>query len=158
MKKIPVTKEGLIALKKKLDILKHVDRKKVIESIKIAREHGDLKENAEYHAAKEEQFLIEKKIKELEEKIFLANEIDVSTIKEIDKVMFGATVNIRELSRGFLINYKLVGEDESDIKNNKISINSPLARALILKSKNDVIDLETLNGVIKYRIEDIKYI
>ncbi len=158
MKKIPVTKEGLIELKKKLDILKHIDRKRIIEAIKIAREHGDLKENAEYHSAKEEQFLIEKKIKELEEKIFLANEIDISFIKDVDKIMFGATVTLMELSKKISVSYKLVGEDESDIKNNKISINSPLARALILKSKNDIIDLETLNGVIRYRIEDIKYI
>ncbi|HIH2762653.1 MAG TPA: transcription elongation factor GreA [Candidatus Azoamicus sp. MARI] len=158
MKKIPVTKEGLIELKKKLDILKTVDRKNVISAVKTAREHGDLKENAEYHAAKEEQFLIEKKIKELEEKIFLANEIDISSIKDVTKIMFGATVNIRNLSTDLLSKYKLVGEDEADIKNNKISINSPLARVLILKSKNDVVNLDTLSGLIKYRIEDIKYI
>ncbi|HIH2763284.1 MAG TPA: transcription elongation factor GreA [Candidatus Azoamicus sp.] len=158
MKKIPVTKEGLIELKKKLDVLKNVDRKKIIESIKVAREHGDLKENAEYHAAKEEQFLIEKKIKELEEKVFLANEIDVSLIKDVNTVVFGATVSLLDITNDFFISYKLVGEDESDIKKNKISINSPLARALILKSKNDIIDLKTLNGIIKYKIEDIKYI
>lgn len=158
MKKIPITKEGLAELKKKLDGLKNIDRKKIIEAIKSAREHGDLKENAEYHAAKEEQFLIEKKIKELEEKIFLANEIDISVMVGINKVMFGATVSIRNLSDNSLFIYKIVGEDESDVKNNKISVISPLARVLILKSKNDIVFLDTLNGQVSYKIEDIKYI
>lgn len=158
MKKIPITKEGLLELKKKLDKLKNIDRKKIIDAIKSAREHGDLKENAEYHAAREEQFLIEKKIKELEEKIFLANEIDISLMAGVNKVMFGATVSIRNLSDNSLFVYKIVGEDESDVKNNKISVISPLARVLILKCKNDIVSLNTLNGSVSYKIEDIKYI
>lgn len=158
MKKIPITKEGLLKLKKKLSDMKNIDRRDVIDSIKKAREYGDLKENAEYHAAKEEQFLIEKKIKELEEKIFFAEEIDISKIKNSDKVMFGATVKIKDLNKNFFIEYKIVGEDESDLKYNSISVNSPLARAMILKSKNDVISLDTLNGVLSYKIEDIKYV
>jgi len=158
MKKNPMTKAGFLTLQKTLHDLKNIDRPKIINNIKEARAHGDLKENAEYKAAKEEQFLIEKKIKELEYKIFNAEVIEVNNLKNNGKITFGATVELINSNNKEKKTYTIVGEDESDIKNNKISINSPVARALILKSKNNNVKIQTPNGTLEYKITDVNYI
>jgi len=158
MPKIPMTKIGLLNLQKKLTKLKNIDRPQVINEIKMAREYGDIKENAEYHAAKEEQLLIEKKINEIEDKIFYANVIDITKIKHNNKITFGATVKLTNLNKKETLIYQITGEDEADIKKNKISIHSPMARSLILKSKNDTITINMPNNTLKYQIKDITYV
>ncbi len=152
MNKNPITQEGFEKLKQTLIYLKTVDRIKIINDIKTAREYGDLKENAEYHAAKEAQYILEKKIKEIENKIINAQIINGSEIKEENKIFFGSTIELINISTNKKYKYKIVGEDEADIKNNKISIKSPLAKALLQKSKNDTIELILPHGEIKYKI------
>lgn len=152
MKKNPITQEGFEKLKQTLSKLKTVDRIKIINDIKTAREYGDLKENAEYHAAKEAQYLLEKKIQELENKIINAQIVTNSEIHHHDKIFFGSIIELINLNDDKKYKYKIVGEDEADIKNNKISIKSPLARALLQKSEGDVINLDLPNGTIKYKI------
>ncbi|HIH2762962.1 MAG TPA: transcription elongation factor GreA [Candidatus Azoamicus sp.] len=152
MEKNPITKEGFEKLKQTLNNLKTIDRIKIINDIKVAREHGDLKENAEYHAAKEAQFILEKKIKNIENKIINAQIINSSEIYQQNKISFGSNVELINMHNNKKYNYKIVGEDEADIKNNKISIKSPLARALLQKSESDIINLELPNGIIKYKI------
>lgn len=152
MNKNPITKEGFEKLKETLNTLKTIDRIKVINDIKTAREYGDLKENAEYHAAKEAQYLLEKKIKEIENKILTAQIIDNSKIIKKNKILFGSTIELLNINNNKKYKYKIVGEDEADIKNNKISIKSPLAKALLQKSKDDIIELILPNGEIKYKI------
>lgn len=158
MKKNPITKDGYEKLKEQLKYLKSIERVKIINDIKKAREYGDLKENAEYHAAKEEQFLTEKKIKEIENKIANAQILDIKDQKNIDKIIFGSTIDIINLENKKKYTYTIVGEDEADIKINKLSINSPLAKALIQKSLGEIIKITTPNGIIGYKITDIKYI
>ena len=157
MNKIPITKDGLINLQKKLDNLKNIKRIEIINNIKMAREFGDLKENAEYHAAKEEQYLNEKEIKNLENKILNANIIDITKIKNNNKVMFGATVELENITENKYVSYTIVGEDETDMKLNKISILSPLARALILKAINETVIINIKSKPIKYKIIKINY-
>lgn len=152
MEKNPMTKEGFEKLKQTLNNLKTIDRIKIINDIKVAREHGDLKENAEYHAAKEAQFILEKKIKNIENKIINAQIINSSEIYQQNKILFGSSVELINMHNNKKYTYKIVGEDEADIKNNKISIKSPLARALLQKSEDDTINLELPNGIIKYKI------
>ncbi|HIH2763879.1 MAG TPA: transcription elongation factor GreA [Candidatus Azoamicus sp.] len=152
MEKNPITKEGFEKLKQTLNDLKTIERIKIINDIKIAREYGDLKENAEYHAAKEAQYILEKKIKDLEHKIINAQIINSSDIHLQNKILFGSNIELVNLHNNQKYNYKIVGEDEADIKNNKISIKSPLARALLQKSEGDIINLELPNGIIKYKI------
>ena len=152
MKKNPITQEGFEKLKQTLNKLKTIDRIKIINDIKTAREYGDLKENAEYHAAKEAQYLLEKKIQELENKIINAQIVNNSEIHQHDKIFFGSMIELINLNDDKKYKYKIVGEDEADIKNNKISIKSPLARALLQKSEGDVINLDLPNGTIKYKI------
>lgn len=158
MIKNPMTKNGFSILQNTLNKLKNTDRPRIINSIKEARAHGDLKENAEYTAAKEEQFLIEKKIKEIEEKISNAEIIDVKNFENNGKIIFGTTVEITNLNTKEKNTYKIVGEDEADIKDHKISIKSPIARALILKSKNDTVKIKTPSGILEYKITDVNYI
>lgn len=158
MIKNPMTKNGFSILQNTLNKLKNTDRPRIINSIKEARAHGDLKENAEYTAAKEEQFLIEKKIKEIEEKISSAEIIDVKNFENNGKIIFGTTVEITNLNTKEKNTYKIVGEDEADIKDHKISIKSPIARALILKSKNDTVKIKTPSGILEYKITDVNYI
>jgi transcription elongation factor GreA len=152
MAKNPITQEGFEKLKQTLNKIKTIDRIKIINDIKTAREHGDLKENAEYHAAKEAQYLLEKKIQELENKIINAQIINSSEIHQDDKIYFGSIIELINMNDDKKYKYKIVGEDEADIKNNKISIKSPLARALLQKSKDDIINLDLPNGVTKYKI------
>jgi len=158
MTKIPMTENGLNSLQEHLKKLKNIDRPKVISDIKRAREYGDIKENAEYHAAKEEQFLIEKTIKNIENKILNANVIDITKINNNGQVIFGTTVELTKLDENKIMSYRIVGEDEADIKKKTISIQSPLARALILKSINDIVKINTPNGMLQYKIKNIKYI
>jgi len=153
-----MTKEGEISLRKELQKLKSEDRNKVVKSIAEARKHGDLKENAEYHAAKEQQGLIESRIREIESKLADAQVIDVSTIKPTGKVIFGTTVDIQDLNENKLMSYKIVGEDEADAKFNKISVNSPLARSLIGKFEGDSVKFEAPGGKKEYEILSIKHV
>ena len=158
MPRYPMTKEGESSLREELQKLKSVDRNNVVKSIAEAREHGDLKENAEYHAAKEQQGLIESRIRDIESKLANSQIIDVLDIEPTGKVIFGTTVEIKNLKDSNLNSYKIVGEDEADAKLSKISINSPLARRLIGKCKGDLIDLETPSGKKEYEILSIHHI
>jgi transcription elongation factor GreA len=155
---VPITVKGAKALQDELFQLKSVDRPKVIENIAIAREHGDLKENAEYHAAREQQGFIEGRIKDIEGKLGNAVIIDVTTVNANGKVVFGATVDVTDEETGDEMIYQIVGEDEADIKNNKISIGSPIARALIGKVEGDVAEIKTPGGLRALEIVEIKYI
>jgi transcription elongation factor GreA len=158
MSKEPITESGLIDLEKKLHFLKNVQLLKIIKDIKKAREFGDLKENSEYHAAKEDLYMLKKKIKKIEEHILNSDVIYMKTIKDVTTVIFGARVKFQNLENLCILNYKIVGEYESDINLNKISIKSPLAKAMILKKKNDIFDVKVFDKLTKYKILDIEYI
>ena len=153
-----MTVEGESALREELQRLKTEDRPRIIQAIAEAREHGDLKENAEYHAAREQQSFAEGRITEIEGKLADAQVIDLSKVPQNGKVIFGVTVDLLNLDDDSNITYKIVGEDEADIKNNKISVMSPVARALIGKAEGDVVTVKTPNGEIDYEIDAVKYI
>ena len=153
-----MTVEGEAALREELRRLKTEDRPRIIQAIAEAREHGDLKENAEYHAAREQQGFAEGRITEIEGKLADAQVIDLSKVPQNGKVIFGVTVDLLNLDDDSNITYKIVGEDEADIKNNKISVMSPVARALIGKAEGDVVTVKTPNGEIDYEIDAVKYI
>jgi len=157
MEKIPMTAEGYTALDAELKRLKTVERPAVIQAISEARAHGDLSENAEYHAAKERQSFIEGRVAEIEDKIARAQIIDVSKLSG-KQVKFGATVNLLEEDSGAKAKYKIVGEDESDVKGGKISITSPIARALIGKEEGDVVEVMAPGGPKSYEIVKVKYL
>jgi len=156
MDRIPITKEGYEKIKAELERLKKVERKEVIKAIEEARGHGDLSENAEYDAAKERQGMIEARIAELESKMARFDVIDTSKLKG-DKVVFGATVKIENLDTGEIKKYKIVGPDESDISKGKISILSPIARALVGKKVGDCVIVNAPNGEIEYEILEISF-
>ncbi len=156
MKRILMTIKGEKKLRKKLKYLKEIKRPSIILSISKAREFGDLKENSEYHAAKEEQIICEKKIKEIEKKLFYANIIDISKIKNNKKIIFGSLITLINLNNNKKIIYRIVGDDESNIKKKLISINSPLSKKLLGKKNNKTITLNTIKGNIKYKIISIK--
>ena len=158
MSRYPMTKEGEISLRQELQKLKSEDRNNVVKAIAEAREHGDLKENAEYHAAKEQQGLIESRIREIENKLADAQVIDATLIEPSGTVIFGTTVELKDLDESKLISYKIVGADEADIKLGKISVNSPLSRSLVGKSEGDLVKLETPGGTKEYEILSIKHI
>jgi transcription elongation factor GreA len=158
MNKVPITVNGAKILQEELTQLKSVDRPRVIESIAEARAHGDLKENAEYHAAREQQGFIEGRIKDIEAKLSNATIIDVTTIDANGKVVFGTTVVVADEETGDEVTYQIVGDDEADIKKNKISISSPIARALIGKEQDDVVEIQTPGGLRSLEIVEIKYI
>ncbi|MGD8588170.1 MAG: transcription elongation factor GreA [Chromatiales bacterium] len=157
MSKVPLTARGAEKLRAELEKLKRVARPKVIKAIAEAREHGDLKENAEYHAAREQQGFIEGRIKDLEAKLSHAQIIDVTSIDAGGKVVFGATVDLLELDNDAEFTYQIVGDDEADIKHGLISISSPIARALIGKSEGEDIFLQTPNGPREFEILDVRY-
>ncbi len=154
--KLPMTADGLAKLKSELENLKNSERPNVIKAIAEAREHGDLSENAEYHAAREKQSFIEGRISELENKISRAEVIDISSLDN-SKITFGATVKITDLKSEETHTYTIVGADESDIEKNLISISAPLGKALINKTINDVIEVTTPSGLKEYQINSIKY-
>ena len=158
MNQVPITVGGAEALHKELKQLKTVDRPRVIQAIADARAHGDLKENAEYHAAREQQSFMEGRIKDIEAKLSNATIIDVTTVNANGKVVFGATVEVADEETGDELTYQLVGEDEADIKINKISIGSPIARALIGKEEGDVAEVKTPGGLRSLEIVEVKYI
>jgi transcription elongation factor GreA len=153
-----MTKEGESSLREELQKLKSVDRNNVVKAIAEAREHGDLKENAEFHAAKEQQGLIESRIRDIESKLANSQIIDVSDIEPTGKIIFGTTIEIKDLKDRNLTSYKIVGEDEADAKLSKISVNSPLARSLIGKSVGDLVNLETPGGKKEFEILSIRHI
>jgi transcription elongation factor GreA len=157
MQTIPITVEGFNRLKAELERLKVVDRKEIIEAIKEARSHGDLSENAEYDAAKERQGLIEARISELESKIPRFEVIDVTQMNS-DKVVFGATVKLENVDSGEIRTYTIVGPDEADISKNKISILSPLSRAIVGKKANDDVIVQAPSGEIEYTIMEVSFI
>ena len=157
MNKIPMTADGAVQLKEELHSLKGIERPRIVSAIKEAREKGDLKENAEYHAAREEQSFMEGRIKDIEAKLSKAHIIDIKTMPVSTKVIFGSTVLLINLNDGKKVTYKLVGEDEADLKLGKISITSPLARALIGKNQGDVIELKMPSGITEYEISKVKY-
>lgn len=158
MNKVPLTVRGAKLLQDELKKLKTEDRPRIIEAIATAREHGDLKENAEYHAAREQQSFCEGRIKEIEGKLSNATIIDVTTMNANGKVIFGATVDLADEETGDEITYQIVGEDEADIKANMISVGSPIARALIGKQEGDVAEVQTPGGVRTLEIVEVRYI
>ena len=158
MKRNPMTLRGAEALRVELKRLKTEDRPRVIKAIAEARSHGDLSENAEYHAAREQQGFIEGRISEIEAKLSTAEIIDPSTVTNNGKVIFGATVELKGQDDGKSISYQIVGEDEADIKAGRISITSPIARALVGKSAGDVVDVAAPGGTRSYEIVDVKYV
>jgi transcription elongation factor GreA len=158
MTKIPLTARGAEKLRDELTRLKKVDRPRVIEAIAEARAHGDLKENAEYHAAREQQGFIEGRIKEIESKLAMANIIDVTTLNANGKVVFGATVNVLELDKDTELSFQIVGDDEADLKLGMISVSSPIARALIGKSEGDVAAVEAPGGTRELEILSVRYV
>ncbi len=157
MQKYPMTVAGATALKEELKELKSVARPNVIKAIAEARAHGDLKENAEYHAAREEQSFIEGRIQDLEAKISNAQIIDPSTMVNDGKVIFGSTVTILNVQNDEELTYQIVGEDEVDLKANKISYRSPIGSALVGKSLDDTVSVNTPGGVVEYEIIDVLY-
>ena len=158
MDKEPITVNGLQNLKSELEDLKNNQRPKVVEAIAEARSHGDLKENAEYHAAKEQQALIESRVVAINDLIARANVIDVTKIENNGKVIFGSTVKLQDLGSNKKISYKLVGQDEADIKKNLIFYKSPIGKALIGKNKNEMISVDTPSGEKNFEILDVEYI
>lgn len=157
MSKTPITAKGAEKLREQLNQMKSVDRPKIIEAIAEARAHGDLSENAEYHAAKEQQSFIEGRIKEIESHLADAQIIDVTTLNANGKVVFGATVDLLHLEKESEVTYQIVGEMEADIEGGLISINSPIARALIGKSEGDVTSVQAPGGEVEYEILEVRY-
>ncbi|MGD9152807.1 MAG: transcription elongation factor GreA [Gammaproteobacteria bacterium] len=157
MERYPMTVAGMEALRKELEELKHVKRPNIIKAIAEARAHGDLKENAEYHAAREQQGFIEARIKDIEAKLSLAQVIDISKIPNEGKVVFGSTVTLFNLENEQEVTYQIVGEDEADIQVGKISVNSPIARAIIGKMEGDVANVAAPSGNIEYEIVTVEY-
>ena len=158
MEKEPITVNGLQNLKTELEDLKNVQRPKVVEAIAEARSHGDLKENAEYHAAKEQQALIESRVIAINDLIERANVIDVTKIENEGKVIFGSTVKLQDLNTETEIVYKLVGQDEADIKKNLIFFKSPIGKALIGKDRGEMVIVNTPSGEKNFEILEVEYI
>lgn len=158
MTKVPLTVVGAEKLKVELHRLKTVDRPRVIQAIAEARAHGDLSENAEYHAAKEQQSFIEGRIAEVESKLSSAQIIDPKTVNAEGRVVFGATVDLSDEETGKEVTYQIVGDDEADIAQNMISISSPIARALIGKEAGDVVEVRVPDGTRQYEILAVRYL
>ena len=158
MEKEPITYQGLEKLKKELKELKNIKRPKIVEAIAEARAHGDLKENAEYHAAKEEQAKIEGRVLEINDLIARANVIDITKLEKKDNVIFGSTVDLINLGNNEKKTYKIVGKDEADIAKKYIYFKSPIGKALIGQKKKKLVTVTTPSGEKKFEIKDVKYI
>lgn len=158
MNKVPMTKAGADALEAELEDLKKVQRPRIVQAIAEAREHGDLKENAEYHAAREQQSFCEGRIQEIEGKLSNAQIIDINSMPHTGRVIFGVTVDLLNLDTDEKVSYKIVGDDEADVKSGKISVNSPIARGLIGKSQGDEVVIKTPAGEVEYEIEAVSHI
>ena len=157
MNRVPMTVAGEQALREELEHLKKVERPRITKAIAEAREHGDLKENAEYHAAREQQSFSEGRIQEIESKLSQAQVIDITSMPQGDKVIFAATVTIVNLDTDEEMVYQIVGDDEADVKAGKISVNSPIARGLIGKELGDVASIQTPSGVTEFEIDLVEY-
>ncbi len=157
MKRVPMTKEGAKRLEDELQRLKSVERPRIITAIAEARAHGDLKENAEYHAAREQQSFTEGRIREIESKLSEAQIIDITQIANTGKVIFGVTVDLINSVTDERVTFRIVGDDEADVKANKISVSSPLARALIGKEEGDTVEVVTPNGKVSYEIDATRH-
>ena len=158
MEKEPITSAGLENLKEELIFLKEKKRPKIVAAISEARSHGDLKENAEYHAAKEEQSHNEGRIVQINDNIARANVIDVTKMSNNGKVIFGSTVDLENLDTGEKITYKIVGKDEADLQKKLIFFQSPISKGLIGKNKNDLVEIKTPAGLKNFEIKDVKYV
>lgn len=158
MSKFPMTVQGARALEDELKHLKTVLRPQITQAIAEARELGDLKENAEYHAAREQQGMVEARIRDIEGRLQNAQIIDITAIAHTGKVIFGATVEIANVDTDESVTYQIVGDDEANIKAGKISVNSPIARALIGKEEGDVVAVQTPSGVIEYEIVEVRHL
>jgi transcription elongation factor GreA len=158
MAKIPMTVEGALRLKVELQRLRKIERPAIIQAIAEARTHGDLSENADYDAAKERQGFIEGRIKEVETKLANAQVIDPSGLDADGRVVFGATVDLEDIESGDTVTYQIVGDDEADIKHGKISVSSPIARALIGKSEGETADVHAPGGVRSYDVLAVRYV
>nr|WP_298966748.1 transcription elongation factor GreA [uncultured Halomonas sp.] len=158
MNKVPMTVAGERSLREEHDHLKSEARPQVIAAIAEAREHGDLKENAEYHAAREQQGFIEGRIQEIESKLSVAQVIDVTKLPKTGKVIFGVTVSLMNLDTDAEVTYRIVGEDEADIKSGRISVTSPIARALIGKEEGDVVVVKTPGGDVEYEVGSVEHV
>jgi transcription elongation factor GreA len=157
MQRFPMTKKGHDALQEELQFLKTVERPRISAAIAEARAHGDLKENAEYHAAREQQGFAEGRVQDIEAKLSSAQVIDISTMPKNGKVIFGVTVEIINTDNEETKVYQIVGDDEADIKCNKISVNSPIARGLIGKEEGDVVIIQTPAGAVEFEINEVRY-
>jgi transcription elongation factor GreA len=155
---VPMTLEGAEAMREELQRRKFVMRPQITQAIAEAREHGDLKENAEYHAAREQQSFNEGRIQDIESKLADAQIIDIKKISPSGKVIFGTTVKLIDPDSGAEVRYKIVGEDEADLKANKLSVMSPIARALIGKSEGDVVTVKTPKGEVEYEIDRVEHL
>lgn len=158
MSKIPMTKAGEASLREELQRLKQVERPRIVAAIAEAREHGDLKENAEYHAAREQQGFCEGRIKDIEAKLSHAQVIDVKQIENTGKVIFGVSVTLINIETDQVMTYQIVGEDEADVKQGKISVTSPIARGLIGKEEGDEVVVTTPGGVVEYEIDTVEHL
>ena len=158
MNKFPMTAHGEASLREELERLKKEDRPRIVQAIAEAREHGDLKENAEYHAAREEQSFTEGRIMEIEGKLANAQVIDVTAIAKTGKVIFGTTVDLLNVATDEMVTYRIVGEDEADVNNNLISVVSPIARALVGKEEGDVVIVKAPGGDIEFEIDQVHHI
>ena len=158
MNKEPITKDGLEKLKRELDKLKNIERPKIVEAISEARSHGDLKENAEYHAAKEQQAQTESRAMQINSVIANANVIDVKEIENTGKIIFGTTVTVKDLDKGNLNSFRIVGKDEADVNKNLIYFKSPMGKSLIGKKNKDLINFVTPSGEKNYEIIKVEYI
>lgn len=158
MNNLPMTAVGAAKLTEELDRLKKTDRPNVTRAIAEARSHGDLKENAEYHAAKEQQGFIEARIRDIEHRLSHANIIDVTKVNNEGKVVFGATVSLLNAETDEQVVYQIVGEEEADIRNGKLSFTSPIARAIIGKFEGDSVEVKTPSGLIEYEIGEVQYL
>lgn len=158
MNNVPMTVSGEAALREELERLKKVERPRITQAIAEAREHGDLKENAEYHAAREQQSFTEGRIMEIEGKLSNAQVIDVTAIPKTGKVIFGTTIDLINLETDATVTYRIVGEDEANVKNNLISVGSPIARALIGKEEGDVVVVKAPGGDVEYEIDQVHHI
>ncbi|HCE40068.1 transcription elongation factor GreA [Alloalcanivorax profundimaris] len=158
MQRFPMTVAGADALRRELERLKKEDRPRISAAIAEAREHGDLKENAEYHAAREQQGFCEGRIQDIESKLSNAQIIDITSIQNTGKVIFGVTITIVDVDTDEEKVYQIVGDDEADIKNGKLSVNSPIARGLIGREEGDVVQIETPGGVKEYEVDKVEHI
>jgi transcription elongation factor GreA len=158
MNKIPMTQAGEQALRDELQQLKQVERPRIVQAIAEAREHGDLKENAEYHAAREQQGFCEGRIKDIEAKLSHAHVIDITQIENNGTVIFGVTATLINVDTDETVTYRIVGEDEADVKQGKISVTSPIARALIGKEEGDEVAVTTPGGVVTFEIDSVEHV